>query len=241
MATYTYSLSADFGNDICLKTLTDEVTSAGSGITTGLTHISIGLSASEDNVSIVFDSALSGAEQTALDNIVAAHSGTPCPSTLEDFITWVQNASGATLAQSMAYTDTQIAGVSGGSGIFGSEFQQNTSESDSSTTSESYQQKLRLTTSSLPEGTYYIQWYFEFWADGHPGFGRVQINDSETIAEAAHDSSLGDLSDGYTPVTGFIIKTSFSGVKNIDIDYRSANSSYTFYIRRARLLVWRIS
>ena len=82
MAMYTYSLSADFSNEPCLKTLTDEILSA--AIAPDLSHISVATSGSDDDVYMVFVSVLSGPEQTALDAVVAVHDGTDCPSTVED-------------------------------------------------------------------------------------------------------------------------------------------------------------
>ena len=138
MAMYTYSLSADFGNDICLATLTVEIEAEG-GITTGLSHMSVGLSAQDDNVDIIFDSALSGGEQTALNGVVAAHVGTPCPETGDPYmridgttaftapisgvapemsnqialLSTTEETSANALAQATSYTDTQVENVSG--------------------------------------------------------------------------------------------------------------------------------
>jgi len=78
MATYTYSLSTDFGGQVCLSTLTDEIL-AESAITTDLTHIIVAPFASPDDVDIEFDSTLSGGEVTALNGVVAAHDGSVCP------------------------------------------------------------------------------------------------------------------------------------------------------------------
>ena len=78
MATYTYSLSTDFGGQICLTTLTDEIL-AESAITTDLTYIVVAPALRSDDVDIVFDSTLSGSEVTALDGVVATHDGSICP------------------------------------------------------------------------------------------------------------------------------------------------------------------
>ena len=98
MATYTYSYSGDFTSGVCISTLTDEILAEGA-ITINLTYILVAPAGNDDNVDIVFDSTLSGAEQTALDAVVAAHDGSVCPEpdppnyTLEStFITHTTNS-----------------------------------------------------------------------------------------------------------------------------------------------------
>jgi len=132
--------------------------------------------------------------------------------------------------------------ASGGGGVYGSEVQYNSSESYSSTTSTSWQQKLRLTTSSLPSGVYKIEWYYEWgYSSTSRDFkGRVQINDSTTIMEHREEPQDSG-SDQYRPLCGFYYAESLSGVKNIDLDYCSGSSGYTSRIRRARLSIFRIS
>jgi hypothetical protein len=78
MATYTYSLSADFGNQICLRTLTHEI-DVESLIVTALSHITVSPTASFDDVDIVFTASLSASEITALSAVVSAHDGSVCP------------------------------------------------------------------------------------------------------------------------------------------------------------------
>lgn len=232
MAMYTYSLSADFSNDICPKTLTDEILSA--AIIPDLSHISVATSGSDDDVYMFFVSALSGPEQTALDAVVAAHDGTDCPATIEDFLTLVANVSAATYQQSATYTDTQVAGVSGVGGVFGSEFQEESSEGESSTSSTSWQEKLSLTTGDLPSGKYRIGWSYEFEGNGDNAEVRVELN-GDTIAYYDYDSSIED----FLQTGGFYYDT-LSGVNDIDIDYAMIGSG-TINIRRARLEIWRVS
>jgi hypothetical protein len=68
MATYTYSLSGDFGGNINAGMLDEEITDNGS-ITENLSYVNV----DEDDVSIIFDSALSSGEMTELNNVVSAH------------------------------------------------------------------------------------------------------------------------------------------------------------------------
>ena len=131
--------------------------------------------------------------------------------------------------------------VSGG-GIYGSEFQQASSDTESSTTATTFQQKLRMTTSSLPSGTYRVAWYYE-WKHtntSHDFVGQVEINDIITIME--HKEEPQDSGDSqYHSHGGFYYHTG-SGILNVDIDYsRSSSAGGTAYIRRARLEIWRLS
>jgi len=111
------------------------------------------------------------------------------------------------------------------------------SESESSTTSTSFQQKLRVTTPSLTNGlSYLIKWYCEIgaWADEDVEF-RMQIDDTTTIA--THSWKNNPYVTRYMPCSGFYPSSALSGVINIDMDW---NNDYGFnpaYIRRARILV----
>ncbi len=123
--------------------------------------------------------------------------------------------------------------------IFGSEFQQAVSEAASNTTSTSYVQKLRMTTPSLPSGTYRIGWSYE-WRGSSAADDceyRVSLSAGATIFSAVNIEPKDPTN--YAAISGFIFHTG-SGVLNIDIDYASENGDAT-YIRRARLEIWRVS
>jgi len=126
--------------------------------------------------------------------------------------------------------------LSGAGGTFGSEYQEAVSEGESSTTSSSYQQKLRMTTISLPAGDYMIQYNWEFNGDNDHGFSRAQLDDSTDLAEDRYDSSQ----VGYIIISGFALE-SLSGVHTIDIDFRANSGGDTMLIRRARIALWRVS
>jgi len=117
--------------------------------------------------------------------------------------------------------------------------QDESSEGNSSTTSSDWQRKLRMTTGTLPVGTYRISWYAEVAQSSiSDAVGvRVQLNDSITIAEVENEPK--DIND-VIPVSGYGYAADISGVQNIDIDYREQRGG-TAYIRRARLEIWRVS
>lgn len=120
--------------------------------------------------------------------------------------------------------------------------QQASSDSGSSTTAATYQQKLRLTTPTLAAGTYRVGWYAELKDSSISDdvFCRVQIDDATDAMEVnieAKDNT------NYFPVSGFYYVTfGADAAHNIDMDYRSETAtSVTAYIRRARLEIERVS
>jgi len=125
--------------------------------------------------------------------------------------------------------------------VFGSEYDYDSSDGQSDTSSSTPQQKLRLTTSSLPSGTYHIEWGYEFNVDSNKDSdfnAQVQINDTTTIAEQGDDQS-------WKTETVWIAQSGFydavlSGVLNIDIDYWDSASNGVS-IRRARIAIWRVA
>lgn len=115
--------------------------------------------------------------------------------------------------------------------------QTGSSESESSTTSQVWQQKLKLTTSNLAIGEYRIGWYFEISQSNIADTveARVQLNDTTELCGVVKE--VKDATD-WIPVSGFFHDQSLSGVNDIDIDWRQQKGS-TAYIRRARLEIWR--
>jgi hypothetical protein len=113
------------------------------------------------------------------------------------------------------------------------------SEGESSTTSGTYQQKLRVTTPSLTSGVRYkIEYQFEtgVTADSDIAF-RVQLDNTTTICEGVFKNH--PYATRYEIQSGFYFSTTLSGVVDIDVDYYLGYGS-TAYIRRARILVTRV-
>jgi hypothetical protein len=123
--------------------------------------------------------------------------------------------------------------------VFGTEISLASSDSESTTTSSNYQQKLRLTTPSLPSGTYRIGWYYEAAnnTQGSCVYVQGQLNDTTTLFQT--NTRMYEASYFISGGGGFYA-ASLSGVQNIDIDYRAEDGG-TARIRRVRLELWRIS
>jgi hypothetical protein len=127
--------------------------------------------------------------------------------------------------------------------IFGQNYSQNSSEGQSSTTSNTYQNKLTLTTASLPSGNYRINWYYEWTHSSISDFfdAQVQVNNVTTIMNHIQEPKQSGTSN-WVSSSGFYYYSGISGVLTIDLDYRTSTAtSTTSYIRRARLELWRIS
>jgi hypothetical protein len=119
--------------------------------------------------------------------------------------------------------------------VFGSELQQVESDEESSTTSTSYQQKLRLTTNNLPLGTYRIGWQFSvFCSTSGDVLSKVVLDDTTDLDRHSIDNST----DEFNSNGGFAYRSSFSGVHTVDIVYKAVEG--TALIRHARLEIWRV-
>ena len=112
------------------------------------------------------------------------------------------------------------------------------SESESSTTSTTYQQKLRISP-TIESGTYILLWSYEWqYKDGSFRFkGRIQIDDSSEIMN--HEEQPTTVSS-WAPASGFKRLSLDSGTYNIDLDFCSSKSGKEAKIRRVRLEFWRV-
>jgi hypothetical protein len=126
--------------------------------------------------------------------------------------------------------------------IFGTQAQDAASDGESSTSSTSWVPKVTMTTPSLPAGRYRIGWNYEWRYDSiaNNAIVRVQLDDSATLMEMQQEPKDAG-SDQSINKAGFGYVTLGAGVHTIDLDYRSSNGTYSTYIKRARLEIWRVS
>ena len=132
--------------------------------------------------------------------------------------------------------------------FFGTAYQYAESDAVSITTSATFQQKLRLTTSSLAAGTYRIGWSYQWNHDSTSnGFeGRVQIDDSTEVMfhQQEPQDSAGTFgstgSDQQHQLSGFKHISLSSGVHTIDIDYRTNSAGNESSIWNTRIELWRV-
>jgi len=139
---------------------------------------------------------------------------------------------------------TQIDEGGGGSSIFGSEYDYAESEGESSTTSDSYQQKLRLTTGTVPAGTYRIGWSFEYSSTEDKvdcGF-RIELDDTTAINEIVPPPKKKYSDGAYDILSGFKHTSLTNASHIIDVDYKANIDAElgTTYIKNTRLEIWRV-
>lgn len=111
-------------------------------------------------------------------------------------------------------------------------------EGQDSTTQTDWQQKLRLTLTDIDDGTYVIMWYCELRHSNNTQSERaemqVEVNDTTQIGYAPWPYNI------FEDAGGFAVYDFSAGSYTVDLDYRQQGGG-TAYIRRARLMVWRIA
>lgn len=125
--------------------------------------------------------------------------------------------------------------------VFGTEFQVASSEGESQTDDADYSgnEKLKLTTPSLPAGDYLIGWSMELANSNKDKctMARVHLDDTTVLGEQCKPKTQSN--NEYVGWSGFKVVTLTAAVHTIDIDYKAVSD--TAYIRRARLEIWRVS
>jgi len=115
---------------------------------------------------------------------------------------------------------------------------ESTAEGQDSTTEATWQQKCRLTLTDIPDGKYVVQWYCELRHSNNDAAQRaemqVEVNDMTQIGYSMWPYNL------FEDSGGFAVTDLSAGSYTIDLDYQQAGGG-TAYIRRARLLIWRIA
>ena len=121
---------------------------------------------------------------------------------------------------------------------FGSDYQFENDESESATTSTTFQNKLTLTTPSIPAGNYKITAHAEITNDS---------GDKPVVVQIVLDGSLTNdffyapkFEDEYLPFQSFASTALIAGVHDIDIDFAATSEGGTAKIRRARLEIFRV-
>jgi hypothetical protein len=175
MALYQFSIQDDFPDQtISAKCLDGEINA--SSITANL----VGIVIIDDDVNIEFDSPLTSGEENTLEFIVGNHDYN-CPAQQQ------QDEQDQAAKEPIAVQKDDISinsavniinfegdvnvidegdnkvtvNVESGNSVYGTEFHEVESDSESSTTSSSWREKLELEVNNLPAGKYKIEWYFE--------------------------------------------------------------------------------
>lgn len=122
-------------------------------------------------------------------------------------------------------------------GYFGLEFAEAESEHESSTTSRTYQTKVKLITGTLPSGNYRIGWSCEIQSSHYRKIIEVKIDCNGTIL--GNPQIVAIYNNAWIPLSGFRYLTT-SGIQTITIYWRRNGSAHNAKIRKARLEIWRI-
>ena len=127
----------------------------------------------------------------------------------------------------------------GGVPLPGSGFEYAESLGNSTTSSSSYQEKLKLTTSLLDAGDYIVRWSAEFGntKKDKKTKVRVQIDDVTTLTELTTSQFA---INWYGPASGFAKVTLTNAIHEIDFDFKQDGGN-TAQIKNARLSIERIS
>jgi hypothetical protein len=142
-------------------------------------------------------------------------------------------ADGATTYQDLQWHDTNGVWTPQGAPIQYAEVGGN-----NSTTSSTYQQRLKLTTASLPAGLYQISWWHTMAASGTSGdVGvRVQLDDTTDVIE--YELEMINISTLHNPPMGGSMRLDLSsGVHTFDYDWRAISGGITAFLGIARILV----
>jgi len=133
-------------------------------------------------------------------------------------------------------------GPQGDAGEGLSEQHEVSSDTFQQTTTNTFQQKLRLVANGLSGGKYRIGWYYEWQYNvAQRDFrSRVQVNDNITLMEQRQEPKDTG-SDQFYPVGGFKYELLSAGDYNIDFDFCCTNLGDTAGIRRVRLELWKVT
>jgi len=128
-----------------------------------------------------------------------------------------------------------------GGGVYGADYTYTSSEAESSTTAQTYQQKVRLSV-NVPAGDYRVGWSSKFRMSSSSAafLGRIQLDDSIDLAIIHAANTGADVLDAY-PWSGFEKVTLAAGSHTFDVDYASESAGKTATIKESRIEIWRVS
>ncbi len=107
------------------------------------------------------------------------------------------------------------------------------SDGESQTTSDNYQEKVKLTIPDLAEGDYLVSWSVEgkTTSDGSPVEIQIQVDDITIIGEPENST------DVFAGVGGFKRMSLLQGSHDFDMDFRSNQVGTNVKVRYARVRV----
>jgi hypothetical protein len=173
--------------------------------------------------------------RTHVEPHASTHEGGSDPLTVQDL------DSGAAAANLMLQTDgvggwTLEEGVPG----YPPELDFDTDLTEEGTTNSDWQEKLSMTTSSLPSGSYIV--LMQATVAGTKASTKVGVKgELDDTTEIGSIIAKPGYTDGDLQFFAHAVLTSFSGVHTFDIDWKLAGGGGTAKIRGARITLWRVA
>ena len=122
---------------------------------------------------------------------------------------------------------------------FGSNWNTASSDVQADTSLTSFQQKHRLTPSTLVSGTYIIVWSCELRASSanREVYLQAMLDGATVIALGDYRPTQANL---WLPVSGIYTTSLSASTHTVDLNWCAAVTSYAASIRRARIALWRV-
>lgn len=125
--------------------------------------------------------------------------------------------------------------------LFGQYFTEAAEESGTTTSSATYQLKVRLTTPTIPAGKYRVGWFYEWGLSttSNNFNGRILQDGATVLWDHVQEPQDGNAAQ-QQPVGGVQYVTLTAGIHTFDIEYRSQTAGVTARIWDAHLEFWRV-
>ena len=162
-------------------------------------------------------------------------SGTGNINTTGDLTANNVNASGAFYGNGHGLTNISVNGIN-------NYYKYAESNEASSTSSISFQQKVRLNLTNIPAGDYLVSWNAQFSGDKKSTVFEIHIQEDDTTqTDLAQWVPFANNDGGAPKQSGSFQRTLTAGNHTFDLEYRSTNSGETASIQNARIMAWKVS
>jgi hypothetical protein len=111
---------------------------------------------------------------------------------------------------------------------------------ESSTSSTTFQNKIRLTTDYLPVGKYRVGWSYEWLSNTTNVDFRTLIIVDDSVELLNPNSDTQTTTGSWTAVSSFEYVNFEEGVHDVDIYYKTNKNNKAVNIRNAHIEIWRV-
>jgi len=127
-----------------------------------------------------------------------------------------------------------------GTAVFGTQWNYNESTDESSSSNDTWIQKVRLTLSSLPLGDYLVLFALVARVSTTNVVVGMRIEEDDTT-ELCSATVRPGATDADQPCMQFARLSSYSGSHTLDLEFNRTSSSGTAYVRQAKLALFRVA